>query len=108
LPGSAGMGPEAADGLLRTGGEALAAGDWETARACFEKAVELGESSKVLDALSQALHFQGDHARAIELKERAFAAYRRHGRRIEAAELARWLAFLHGRVHGTSPSPTAG
>ena len=32
--------------------------------------------------------------RAIELKERAFAAYG------AAAELARWLAFLHGAVHG--------
>ena len=38
--------------------------------------------------------------RAIELKERAFAAYRRRGKRVEAAELARWLAFLHGAVHG--------
>ena len=46
------------------------------------------------------MHFQGDHARAIDLKERAFAAYRRRGNRVEASELARWLAFLYGSVQG--------
>jgi tetratricopeptide (TPR) repeat protein len=50
--------------------------------------------------LSQAVHFQGEYNWAIELKERAFALYRRRGKRVEAAELARWLAFLHGAVHG--------
>ncbi|HEX5782393.1 MAG TPA: response regulator transcription factor, partial [Solirubrobacteraceae bacterium] len=72
---------------------------WDTARVCFEK---LGETAEALDGLSQAVHYQGDHARAIELKERAFAAYRRRGKRVEAAELARWLAFLHGAVHGNA------
>jgi DNA-binding CsgD family transcriptional regulator len=83
--------------LLHAGREALAAGEWDAARVCFE---QLEESAEALDGLSQAVHYQGDHARAIELKERAFAAYRRRGRRVEAAELARWLAFLHGAVHG--------
>ena len=54
----------------------------------------------MLAGLSQAVQFLGDHVRAIDLKERAFAAYRRRGMRVEAAELARWLAFLHGAVHG--------
>jgi DNA-binding CsgD family transcriptional regulator len=95
------MGAEAADELLlRTGREALAAADWETARSCFEKARELSDSAEVLDGLSQALHFQGEYDRAIELKERAFAAYRRLGKPAEAAELARWLGFLHATVHG--------
>ena len=85
------------DELLREGREALVAGDWARARSCFEKA---GESAEALDGLSQAVHYQGDHDRAIELKERAFAAYRRRDKRVEAAELARWLAFLHGAVHG--------
>ena len=85
------------DDLLRKGREALAVADWATARACFE---QLEESAEVLDGLSQAAHYQGDHARAIELKERAYAAYQRRGMGVEAAELARWLAFLHGAVHG--------
>jgi DNA-binding CsgD family transcriptional regulator len=94
------MAAETADDLLRDGREALAAADWERARCCFEKAAELGESAEVLDGLSQAMHFQGEFLRAIELKERAFAAYRRRGKRVEAAEVARWLAFLHASVDG--------
>ena len=60
----------------------------------------LTESAEALAGLSEAVHFQGEYDRAIELKERAFALYRRRGNRAEAAELARWLAFLHGAVHG--------
>jgi len=94
------MEAETTDALLRSGRDALAAGDWERARSSFEKAGALGESAEVLDGLSQAAHFQGRYAQAIELKERAFAAYRRRGDWAEAAELARWVAFLHGMVHG--------
>jgi DNA-binding CsgD family transcriptional regulator len=96
----AAMGTETVEDLLRAGGEALAAADWERARSWFERARVLGESAEVLDGLSQAVHFQGEYDVAIELKERAFAEYRRRGMRVEAAELARWLAFLHGAVHG--------
>ena len=91
------MGAIAPDQLLRDGRHALAQGDWAAAQACFERA---GDGAEALDGLSQAVHFQGDHAGAIELKERAFAAYRQRDMRAEAAELARWLAFLHGSVHG--------
>jgi DNA-binding CsgD family transcriptional regulator len=94
------MGPEAAGNLVRSGRQALAAADWAAARACFERAAALEEGAEALDGLGRALHYLGEHERAIELKERAFAAYRRRGLAVEAAELARWLAFLHGSVHG--------
>src|SRR4249919_718659 len=94
------MGAETAQDLLSRGRDALALADWEGARSLFERAGELGETAEVLDGLSQAAHFQGRYAQAIELKKRAFAAYRRRGKRAEAAELARWLAFLHGTVQG--------
>jgi DNA-binding CsgD family transcriptional regulator len=101
MPGMiAEMPEETAAELLQSGREALAAADWERAQSCFERAAELEESAEVLDGLGQAVHFQGDHMRAIELKERAFAAYRRRDMPVEAAELARWLAFLHSAVHG--------
>jgi DNA-binding CsgD family transcriptional regulator len=89
-----------AEELLRRGRDALAAADWERARAIFEQAAELGESAEVLDGLGEALHFKGDLPRAIEVKERAFALYEQRGLKAEAAELARWLAFLHVSVHG--------
>ena len=88
------------DELLRLGREALATADWQRASALFEQAAELGETAEVLDGLGEALQFGGEHARAIEVRERAFVEYERGGRRAEAAELARWLAFLHVSVHG--------
>jgi DNA-binding CsgD family transcriptional regulator len=94
------MGSATASELLRFGREALASADWAQARAYFEQAAEFGESAEILDGLGEAVQFEGDHARAIELKERAFAEYERLGERIEAAKLARWLAFLYVSVHG--------
>jgi DNA-binding CsgD family transcriptional regulator len=96
----AAMGVATVDDLVRLGREALAEADWESARAVFEQAAEFGESAETLAGLGEALQFAGEHARAIELKERAFAEYERGGLRAEAAELARWLAFLHVSVHG--------
>ena len=94
------MGVATADEFLCLGREALATADWERARGFFEQAAAFGESAEVLDGLGEALQFGGEHARAIEVKERAFAEYERRGLRAEAAELARWLAFLHVSVHG--------
>ena len=48
--------------------------DWGSARAFFEQAAAFGESAESLAGLDEALQFAGEHARAIELKERAFAA----------------------------------
>jgi len=89
-----------ADALLRQGWEALRAADWQTARSCFEQALERSESAEALDGLSQATHFLREYDRATELKERAFAAYRQEGEPVKAADTARWLAFLHGTYEG--------
>ena len=61
----------------------------------------LEESAEVLDGLSQAVHYPGRSRagdRAQGAGVRRLPAARRCG--VEAAELARWLAFLHGAVHG--------
>ena len=94
------MGTEGSDELLREGWEALAAAEWERARSCFERARALDETAEALDGLSQAVHFEGAYDLAIELKERAFAEYRDSGDAASAADVARWLAFLHGTFHG--------
>jgi DNA-binding CsgD family transcriptional regulator len=93
------MATEAGHDLMPRGWEALAQADWDEARSCFEQALELDESAEALDGLSRALHFQGEYARAIELTERAFAAYRELGKLVEASDRARWLAFLHGAIN---------
>jgi DNA-binding NarL/FixJ family response regulator len=95
------MPTEEVDRPLHEGWEALAAADWQAARASFERALAESETAEALDGLSQALHFQAEYDTAIEVKERAFAAYRREGRPAEAADTARWLAFLHGTYHGS-------
>jgi DNA-binding CsgD family transcriptional regulator/tetratricopeptide (TPR) repeat protein len=87
-------------GLVRNGWAALAAADWDGARSWFEKARAEGETAEVLDGLSQVAHFEGEYESATELKERAFAAYRREGRPVEAANTARWLGFLHATFQG--------
>ena len=88
------------DRVLRDGWDALAAADWPAARAVFDAALAEEETGEALDGLSQALHFQREYEAAIDVKERAFAAYRTEGRLAEAADTARWLAFLHGTYHG--------
>ena len=86
--------------LVQDGQDALARADWAGARECFERALEQdAEHPEALDGLGRALHFQAEYARAIELTERAFAAYLGAGRGVEAADRARWLAFLHGTVN---------
>jgi len=94
------MGVQPADELLAGGWQALAETEWERARVCFEQALELSESAEALDGLGRALHFQAEYARAIEVTERAFAAYGDSGKVVEAADRARWLAFLHGAING--------
>lgn len=86
--------------VARRGWDAIAVADWETARACFEEARAGGETAEVLDGLGRALHFLGRYPEAIELTERAFAGYRELGRAVDAADCARWLAFLHGTING--------
>ncbi len=86
--------------LIRDGWKSLAEANWDTARSCFERAGECGETAESLDGLGRALHFQREYSRAIEVTERAFAAYRQEGRTMDAADRARWLAFLHGAING--------
>ena len=94
------MGMEESDELLREGWQALDSAEWELARSCFERALEEAATAEALDGLSQAVHFEGEYGLAIELKERAFAQYRDGGNPASAADVARWLAFLHGTFHG--------
>ena len=93
------MGADVQPEVAREGWEALAQANWDEARSCFERALEHHETAEALDGLGRALHFQAEYARAIELTERAFAAYRAKGEVVRAADRARWLAFLHGAVN---------
>ncbi len=88
------------DNPVRDGWNALADADWENARACFESAGAIRETGETLDGFGRALHFLHDYQRAIDVTERAFAAYRQENNPVAAADRARWLAFLHGTING--------
>lgn len=59
-----------------------------------------GETADVLAELGRTAEVDGELARALELLERAYAAYRREERAEEAADTALRVAFLHATVHG--------
>jgi hypothetical protein len=80
--------------MSRGGGGRRSRGTTRSARSWVKGAGEFGERAETLDGVSHVLLLQGQCDRATELKERPFAAHRRRGKRVEAAELARWLAFL--------------
>jgi len=65
--------------LLLTGRQALAEAEWEKARECFERALELGEGPDAMEGLAQALQWLGQYDAAVAVREAAFPAYRREG-----------------------------
>ncbi len=89
-----------ADDPTERGRAALAACDWEGARACFEEAVATVGSAAALDGLGQAHYWLGHYDRALRLREQAYAAYRRQGEVRAAGGVAVELGALHLWVHG--------
>ena len=73
------MEAQAQEDLLREGERAIAAADWETARACLERVLEAGENPEALTGLSKVAMIEREYERAIELKERAFELYKAAG-----------------------------
>jgi DNA-binding NarL/FixJ family response regulator len=97
------IGDQNSQARLSDGQAALATGDWDGARAAFERVLEDTESAAALDGLGQALQWLGRFEDAVAAREQAFAAFQRAERKLEASDQARWLAFLHGAVHGNIP-----
>ena len=77
---------------LGSGRAALDAGDWEAARAHFEAAVANDPTAPALEGLGEA-YFWLDHPDLIEVRERAYRAYRDLGDRRASARQAIALAF---------------
>jgi DNA-binding CsgD family transcriptional regulator len=88
------------EALLRDGDEAIAAADWDAARAALERALEQQESADALAGLSKIAMIDREYGRAIQLKERAFALYTRAGRCAEASDCALWLTFMYATYLG--------
>jgi DNA-binding NarL/FixJ family response regulator len=80
------------------GYEAIAAGEWERARAAFEVALTAGDSPEALDGLGRALWWLRDAEGAVVHRERAYAGFRRDGELARAARIALWLSREYALV----------
>lgn len=93
------MGVQAREDLL-LGERAIAAADWETARACLKRALEEGDCPDALTGLSKVAMIEREYERAIELRERAFDLYKAAGQLARASDSAIWLTFMYATYHG--------
>jgi DNA-binding CsgD family transcriptional regulator len=85
--------------LTSEGRAALAAGDVSAARAAYEQAALVAETGDVLAGLAEVTYREVDFPAASALYGRAFAAFQGEDRPLEAARVARTLAYqfaLHG------------
>ena len=80
---------------VERGSNALAAGRWVEARACFEQALECSDSAEAWDGLSWACWWLEDGTAAIQAREHAYRLYKDAGERRAAARMAIWLANDH-------------
>jgi hypothetical protein len=69
--------PGAVEGLLGAGFQAVAAGDWDSAREAFTAALAVAEIPEAFFGLSGTLFWLGDLAGTIVNCEKAYAAARR-------------------------------
>jgi LuxR family maltose regulon positive regulatory protein len=83
--------------LVRAGQEALAQGDWATARAAFEAALHEDETAEAFEGFGLATWWLDDATTASAARERAYQLYRAHDDRRGAARMALWQAieYLH-------------
>jgi hypothetical protein len=79
---------------LAAGRRALDAGDWGAARGHFEMAVAELRCGSALEGLGSA-YFWLDHPDTIDVRERAYRAYRSEGNLAGAARVAVALAIGH-------------
>ena len=92
--------------LIAVGQQALGAGDWAAARAAFEQALAPAETAEALDGLGQALWWQNEPGKAIELRQRAYAEFVRRGESSPAIGIAVFLAREFFMLHGNFAAMT--
>ena len=85
---------------LDEGWDALRAGHWRAARACFADAVESNGLPEAFEGLSWAAWWLDDAEALFEAREQAFRLYRKRGDAASAARMATWLASDQLDFHG--------
>ena len=96
------MSIDAATDPLVAGEEALASGDWDGARAAFERVLEEEPSARAEEGLGRALWWLQDTEGAIAHMERAYAAHRETGQLGPAVANALWLSREFTAAYGNT------
>jgi ATP/maltotriose-dependent transcriptional regulator MalT len=81
--------------LLGAAQSAVEAGDWRTARGCFEASLELEEVAEALFGLGNVLWWLGETELSVRCLERAYGAFRRRPDPEQAALAAVYLCLLY-------------
>ncbi|MGZ3426171.1 MAG: LuxR C-terminal-related transcriptional regulator [Polyangia bacterium] len=87
---------------LARGAELLAGGNWKAASDEFEAALASAPSAEALAGLGECVFWLGDILRAVDLRQRAYVAFRDRGDDASAARLALWLAAEHTAALGNA------
>jgi ATP/maltotriose-dependent transcriptional regulator MalT len=90
------------DQLLADGGLALGEGRWRDARSAFEEALEYGPAPQALDGLGEVMWWLGDPHRSNELREQAYAGFRRAGESERAVIAALGVAITYESNFGNN------
>jgi DNA-binding CsgD family transcriptional regulator len=98
------MDAESVGELIARGEQALASGEWQSARDAFAVAIEQSPEPEASDGLGRTLWWLGDVDGAIDQRERAYAAFRKRGDAIRAARIALWLAREYVEAVGNEPA----
>jgi DNA-binding CsgD family transcriptional regulator len=88
-----------AEARLADAWAAFARADWDAAGRVFQEVVDTEPSAEAFDGLGQALLWAGDEERAVEVRAKAFGAYRRE-RNPEAAANVAWHLAAEYRIAG--------
>ena len=72
----------------KTAQDALALGEWQQARRCFEAILEQREAAEALEGLGMAAWWLDDMATVFDTRERAFHLYRKRGETRGAGRVA--------------------
>jgi DNA-binding CsgD family transcriptional regulator len=83
------------EALLATAQQAIATGQWSTAKEAFGAALEAAESGEALFGLGVALWWLGETEAAIRQWERAYAAFRRRSDPEQAVVAAFYLSLAY-------------
>jgi LuxR family maltose regulon positive regulatory protein len=80
---------------LEAGWAALSNGDWEGARASFQKSLLEGETPQALEGMGWAAQMLNEDGLTFDARERAYRLYLAGGEQGSAARVAAWLAADH-------------